>query len=100
MKALMMLMAGGLSCKDVDERLDAFVDHDMPLVQRARMHMHLGVCKACAAYLTAYRKTVELVKGSLENLDGPDDVPGTDEAVNESLIESILSAQDLAKPEN
>lgn len=90
MKTMMGLMAGGLSCEQVDEGLDDYLEGEMSWAKRMRFRMHLLVCKACSAYLAAYRKTVELVKSSFDR-------PGTDNdaaaPVDEDLIQSILDAQ-------
>ncbi len=83
----MTLMAGGMNCKQVDECLDDYLDGEMSWSKRLRFRMHVFVCKACAAYLTTYRKTIELVKGSFDR-------PDTDEQVDEGLVQSILDARD------
>lgn len=38
-----------MDCKDVKERLDAWVDGVLDDAQQARMEQHLAVCETCAA---------------------------------------------------
>ncbi len=87
MKTIMMMFTGGVTCEKVDEGLDDFLDGEMSFLKRMRFRMHFAACKACSAYLAAYRQTIQLVKDSFDR-------PDADSVVDEALVNSILDAQD------
>ncbi len=93
MHKLMVIMSGGLSCKDVDERLDDYVDGTLPFFTRLRMTMHFFMCAACRGYVKTYRKTIDLAKSSIK---GPDH-QGADESVDEALVQDILKNSAAAR---
>jgi len=84
MHKMMAIMPGTISCKELDEKLDEFMEGDLSGWDRFRFRLHFLMCAACKAYATGYAKTVGLIKNSIGEGDAQDtDVP-------EDLIESIL----------
>jgi len=49
-----------LSCREITELVTAYVEKQMPLMQRLQFRMHIGMCKHCRAYLRQVRTTLEL----------------------------------------
>ena len=89
MQRVMALMPGYISCKELDEKLDDYVEGDLSIWNRFRFAMHLTICKACAAYAAGYRKTVGLLKSSVDS-----DINQTaDEDVPEALVQDIVKKQ-------
>jgi predicted anti-sigma-YlaC factor YlaD len=40
----------GLSCKDITRLVSESMDHTLPLIQRIKIRIHLGMCKYCARF--------------------------------------------------
>ncbi len=92
MKKMMMVMPGHISCKELDEKLDDYLEGQLSLWDQFRFKLHFFICKACKAYAAGYAKTVGLIKGSTGNENAQDtDVP-------EDLIQGIL-AKSAEEPE-
>jgi len=84
---MMAIMPGSISCKEVDEKLDSYMEGDLSGWDRFRFKLHFLICAACKAYAAGYAKTVGLIKSSLEAKDNQDaDVP-------EDLIQAIIAQQ-------
>ncbi len=89
MQQMMTKMPGFISCKELDEKLDDYVEGELSLWDRLRFAGHFMMCKACVAYVAGYRKTVGLLKTSM----GDPDHPAADEAVPEDLVQDIVKKQ-------
>ena len=40
----------GLTCKDITRLVSESMDHTLPLTQRIKIRIHLGMCKYCARF--------------------------------------------------
>ncbi|GIW42733.1 MAG: hypothetical protein KatS3mg077_0015 [Candidatus Binatia bacterium] len=47
-----------LTCRELTELVTDYLEGRMPLVQRLKFHMHLGMCRHCRAYLRQMRLTI------------------------------------------
>jgi anti-sigma factor RsiW len=66
-----------LTCRELIDQLDAYVDGSMPADQRAVLDAHFAVCSACVAYLKNYRQTIAMGRAvfSDKNAPVPPEVP-------------------------
>ena len=78
-----------ITCREFDDFIVAYLDRELPPRQRRVFELHLMVCPDCRPYLAAYRRTIEVAKRVVDDLDQavPDEVP-------EELIKAILAAKD------
>jgi anti-sigma factor RsiW len=49
-----------MTCRELIEILDEYVDATMPAARVAELEQHLAGCEACRAYLATYRATRRL----------------------------------------
>jgi anti-sigma factor RsiW len=70
------------------EFLMAYLDSELPEVERAQFDTHLQICPPCVVYLDTYREAVRVGKAVCRE---DSDVPPED--VPEGLIEAILAAK-------
>ncbi len=79
-----------ITCKELIDFLDDYVDDAQPPAVRHEFERHLAVCPPCVAYLNTYRETIRLGRSlCAEHADAipvPEDVP-------EDLIRAILAAR-------
>ena len=77
-----------LTCRELIDQLDAYVDGSMPAEQRAALDAHFAVCTACVAYLKNYRQTIAMSRAVLSdaNVPVPPDVP-------KELMAAILASR-------
>lgn len=47
-----------LTCRELTELITDYLEGRMPLMQRLRFQLHLGMCRHCRAYLRQMRATV------------------------------------------
>ena len=72
-----------MTCQQLIEFLNEYVDGDLPIEQRRRFDEHLGICLQCRKYLDSYRKTIRITKeASIDEVDIP-----------ERLVQAILAAK-------
>jgi len=45
----------GLTCQDITRFVSESMDHTLPLTQRIKIRMHLGMCKYCARFAKQVR---------------------------------------------
>ena len=80
-------MTGGerpyITCRELLEFLNLYLDGELPEERRAEFDRHLGVCEPCRSYIREYRQTVALGKAAFTELDEPADAP-------EELVAAIL----------
>ena len=77
-----------LTCKQLIEFLDDYIDGALPEEERRTFEEHLSCCPPCVTYLRTYRETIHIAKRCLceKSTDVPGDVP-------ESLVRAILDAR-------
>ena len=82
-----MSAAPYITCQQLIDTLDAYVDGTMPAAERAEVDRHLAVCPDCVNYVNNYRQTIVLGKAAFKDPRAPlpADVP-TD------LVAAILAA--------
>lgn len=59
-----------MKCADIEKRLSAYIENDMPSHERALIEEHLKSCPHCSKSLADLRKAIERVK-SVEELEPP-----------------------------
>ncbi len=77
-----------LTCKELIEFLDTYVDGSLAPAQRIRFDGHLAKCPDCVNYLATYRGTIDLARGAWK---ADDDAPPVD--VPEELLRAVLGAR-------
>jgi anti-sigma factor RsiW len=76
-----------ITCRDVDEFLDDYLEGTLPEDKRKIFEAHLGLCPPCVSYIRDYRTAGTLAKHAQEHDDRSlDDLP--DELVNAILAAS------------
>jgi predicted anti-sigma-YlaC factor YlaD len=80
-------MGTGLTCRELIEFLDDYVDGCLARAELARFEEHLALCVACRRYLHGYRSTMRLALAACAEADRePEDVP-------EELVAAILASR-------
>jgi anti-sigma factor RsiW len=75
-----------IPCSEVIEFLWAYVASELPEDKLTEFERHLAVCPSCRAYLSTYRKTLELELGAFQE-DGE-----AEEELPEELINAVMGA--------
>lgn len=76
-----------ITCRELIEFLDDYVDGSISTSERGRFDDHLGRCPACAQYLRGYRDTLRAVALAYSPAEAPPaEVPS-------ELIAAILAAR-------
>jgi anti-sigma factor RsiW len=79
-----------ITCRELIDFLDRYVEDELPAPQKAKFEEHLEVCAACVAYLHSYRETIRLAADAWRDDELLiEDVPS-------QLIDAILAARDRA----
>lgn len=63
-----------LTCQQLTELVTDYMEGRLPLRQRMRVQMHLGMCRRCRAYLRQMRLTVRTLGEMSTKEPMPDDV--------------------------
>ncbi len=50
-----------ISCRDVSQILQDYIEDELPDSERRSIDMHLALCKECRVFLSTYKETVHLV---------------------------------------
>jgi anti-sigma factor RsiW len=74
-----------MTCKELIDFLDDYVDGRLAADERTRFDRHLGVCRDCRSYLASYQATVRLA----QNAAAEDVAAG----MPKGLIEAIRAAR-------
>ena len=83
-------MSRYISCQELIDFLDRYVDDELPAAMRVKFEEHLEVCDACVDYLHSYRETIRLAADAWRDEElAIEDVPS-------QLIEAILAVRDRA----
>ena len=53
-------------CREVHRMVIASQDSPLPLLQRVRLRLHLGICSAC----TNFRRQIGFIRLAMRRLDG------------------------------
>ena len=78
-----------LSCQELVQFLDEYVENTQPDGVRAEFERHLESCPDCVDYLKTYRDTISLARGACAedpSAPPPDDIP-------DELIQIILKSR-------
>jgi len=79
-----------MNCREFNEFLMAYLDHELPLETLREFERHVGLCPPCLAFLESYRTTIHV--GKIVCAHPEDPVPAD---VPEKLVQAILRS--LAK---
>jgi len=74
-----------IPCSEVIEFLWAYVASELPDDKLTEFERHLAVCPSCRAYLSTYRKTLELELGAFQE-------DGELEELPEDLVNAVMGA--------
>jgi predicted anti-sigma-YlaC factor YlaD len=75
-----------LTCREVTDFLDAYLDGELRAEERLRFDEHLAECPDCRTYLRQYEVTIALAK------DACGDAAAVAAGIPESLVEAILAS--------
>jgi anti-sigma factor RsiW len=84
-------MAAKLTCRELIEFLDDYVEERLSAPERARFEDHLARCTRCVEYLQGYRATLRAAAIACEEDAVPPSVP-------EELVAAILASRQRAQP--
>ncbi|MGH9158688.1 MAG: zf-HC2 domain-containing protein [Vicinamibacteraceae bacterium] len=59
-----------LTCKDVTERLTAYLEHDLSWWERMQFLFHLAMCRFCGRYVSQMRTTLAVLRRLAEPSTG------------------------------
>jgi len=76
-----------MTCRQLTDVLDRYLDGELPARQRLRLNLHLMVCRNCRNYLRTYQLTVRAAHATKPDPDGP---PPAD--MPEELVKAILAS--------
>jgi len=77
-----------MTCRELIEFLDRYVDGDLLPAHRHEFERHLAACAACREYLAGYRQAIRLGRAALR--PHPDPVA---QGVPPDLVEAVLAAR-------
>ena len=75
-----------LTCRQLIDFLDDYVEGSQPSDVRAAFEAHLGACRSCRDYLTTYRDTIRLSQAA-------GDSDATTTGAPADLVRAILKAR-------
>lgn len=81
-----------LSCKDITEKANEYIDKELSISARVSFRMHLFVCVNCRNYITQLRTTI-LALGRMKS----DTTTAIDESVIEEIVNRVKSDSDNRK---
>jgi hypothetical protein len=64
-------IGGGLTCRDVRERSDAFVDNELLIEAIVRILRHIGICDGCRELVEEKVRLKRRVRASVRGLGVP-----------------------------
>ncbi|MBK6942170.1 MAG: zf-HC2 domain-containing protein [Planctomycetes bacterium] len=80
----LMAVAKEISCEELVEFLNLYVDGELPADRRAIFERHLAICAECLEYLRGYRETMRVAKAA--HAHEPEPMPP-------DLLRAILAAR-------
>lgn len=75
-----------ITCRQLIEFLDSYVEHQLPETEAASFERHLGACPSCVAYVDGYRRSIALGRESVLADAQSSEMP-------EDLVRAILAAR-------
>ncbi|CAN5581762.1 hypothetical protein BH09PLA1_BH09PLA1_04980 [soil metagenome] len=77
-----------ITCRELIDFLDDYIDGTMSAPQRRAVHEHLRVCRDCVNYLNSYRATIALGRDAFADKHAPipNDIP-------RELVRAMLAAR-------
>ena len=76
-----------MNCREVVDFLMAYLNEELPHIQRYEFEHHIKDCAPCVVYLDTYKDTVKLGKGAFEDPEFDcDEMP-------DELVLAILEAK-------
>jgi hypothetical protein len=76
-----------LTCRELAEQADAFLDKEMHLGKRLKIRLHLSMCSGCARFMHQMRVTRSLITAEASG-----EFSGKDDNTVTAEIDSILAA--------
>lgn len=83
-------LAKRLSCRELIEFLNDYIDDELPAPRRELFDRHLGICEDCRRYLESYRRTMAASVAALSRTGLALEPPPED------LVRAILAAREDA----
>jgi anti-sigma factor RsiW len=77
-----------MTCREVTDVLDRYLDGELPARQRLFLNLHLLACRDCRNYLRSYEMTIRAARRAMLDPDGP---PPAD--MPEELVKAILASR-------
>ncbi|WP_138936232.1 anti-sigma factor family protein [Roseovarius arcticus] len=74
-----------LTCRDLAEQADAFLDGEMSLAKRLQVRLHMSMCNGCARFMKQMRITRSLITA-----EGCCAGAGVEDKTVDTQIDSIL----------
>jgi anti-sigma factor RsiW len=78
-----------MTCRQVTEFLDRYLDGELPRMARLQFRLHLSVCRDCRRYLRSYQQTIRSAREAF--IDATDHCG--EPAMPEALVKAILAAR-------
>ena len=75
-----------MTCREVTDILDRYIEGDLPTRQHLFLKLHLSLCRNCRNYLRTYRQTIRAAKSLVST---PGDLP----PMPEELVQAILASR-------
>ena len=84
-----------LSCKNITEEANSYLDKERPFFTRMKVKMHLAICVNCRRYVDQLNTTIQ----ALRNLKRADD-----DIVSEDVVDNVVNnlkqvRQESSKPD-
>lgn len=74
-----------LTCKEFDDFMVDFFEHELPLRQKVSCWIHLKMCRDCSKFVRQYQQTIELGKQAFDDPDEPVPVSVPEDLINAAL---------------
>ena len=76
-----------LTCRELADQADAFLDEETSLTQRLQFRLHMSMCNGCARFIGQMRVTRSLITAEARSAKA-----GQDDKTVDTRINSILAA--------
>ena len=68
-----------LSCKDITEKANSYIDQELPFFTRLKVKLHLQMCKHCQRYVDQLQLTIQAL-GKMRQ----------DDKVSDDVVENVV----------